>query len=289
MKRTSLIALVAAFALAASPLTWARSSGFSSSSSSHSSFSSSRSSFSSGSSSSGRSSGFSSGFSSGGSGFTSAPARGATPSSGLGRSLYAANAGKAAASTYTANRASSGFNGGSGSGGSTSGYAYHSTPAYGGGNTYVYHSTPVYQPAPVVVNHYHTYDSGSSSSGFLWGWLWGSSMHHDNPVVVVQQPAQVQYVQPPSAEQYAPQAAPQSGAPAGTVVQSIPGANGTAQAVPAPATQPASGAEASHGHPVLHFLLWVAVLGGVSVGVWLLLSAWNSRKAGYTSTNHYKL
>lgn len=281
MKHSRLIAFVAALALAASPLTWARSSGFSSShssfsSSSHSSFSSS------GSSSSGRTSGFGSGSSSGSrsSSFTStatstAAARPAT--TGLGSALYSANAGKAAANTYATNKAatSGGYSSGGGAGYSGSkGYS----GGYGGGSTYVYHNAP----APLVVNHYHNYNSGSSN-GFFWGWMLGHSDHPDT--VIVQQPG---YVQPQYGVQYAPQAGGTTVMPSGVQPQGQTAAwDNASQPGAQNVNVPAQNQAPSHGF--LHFLIWVAVLGGVAFLAWKLLSSWSSRKAGYTATNHYKL
>jgi hypothetical protein len=286
MKHTRLIAFVAALALAASPLTWARSSGFGGGG--HASFSSgSHSSFSSGSGSS-RTSGFTSGFTS-----SRATSAAATPTAavsarpattGLGSALYSANAGKAAASTYAANKAApsiGGNVGGTGYGETT----HYAGAGYGGGNTYVYHSTPVYQSAPVVINHYHSYDSGSHSSGFFWGYLLGHS-DRPNTVVVEQQPGYVQYAPQggyaPQSAGVAPQADVQSAPTQGNGAwanASQPGAQNVALQPQAP----------SNSHGFLHFLIWFVVLVGVAFVVWKLLSSWSSRKASYTATNHYKL
>ncbi|MEX3983940.1 hypothetical protein AB4Y45_33685 [Paraburkholderia sp. EG287A] len=309
MKHTRLIALVAALALVASPLTWARS-GFSSSRGS--SISTPRVSVSAPSVS--RGSGFGS---MRGSGYTSSAATApatvaaaASPrpaTSGFGSSLYAATASKQAANTYAANKAAAAS---PNDGRYTQSVASNTVNA-GGGNTYNsyhYNSVPAYSPEPRVVHHYHDhyYDSGSGTHNFLLGWVMGRAT--EPHTVVVQQPAPVQYVdaQPQYAPQYAPAQAPAQGQyepqPAGVVTQagvqpSAAPAQAQAQAASSAWTNAAQpGAQnvsvppqQKSGHPVLHFFAWVAGIGVVGFGLYKLLSTWSARKARYTPTNHYKL
>ncbi|MBK3780303.1 hypothetical protein G3A43_08535 [Paraburkholderia aspalathi] len=282
MKHPRLIALLTAVALVASPLTWARSSGFSSSHSSssfsHSSVSASPSRV--------------SGFGSRTSGFSAAaaPAPTAAPSrpatTGLGSALYSANASKAAANTYASNKAATAAL-------NTRTPQYAANTGSGGNvyNNYHYNSTPAYRPAPLVVHHYHDYDSGWGGHNFLWGYMLG---HSSTPqTVVVQQPAQVEYVQPQpqyAQQQYDPQPAA-VGTQAGVQPAAPQAASGAwsnaAQSGAADVPVPAQ--NQSHSHGFLHFLAWVAGIGAVAFLGWKLLSSWSARKSSYTATNHYKL
>jgi hypothetical protein len=214
-----------------------------------------------------------------------APSRPAT--TGLGSALYSANAGKAAANTYAANKAANAA-------------AYNRTPQYAAGSTgsgsggnvynnYQYHTAPAYSPAPLVVHHYHDYGSGGHN--FLWGYLLG---HATAPQpVIVQQPAQVEYVQPQ--QQYVQQPQQYDPQPASVATQAGAQPNDSqpqaqAQAAQQGAANVAVPAQSQpHSHGFLRFLAWVAGIGAVAFLGWKLLSSWSARKSSYTSTNHYKL
>lgn len=271
MKFPRLLAVATALALVVSPLTWAKGSGFSSSRSSsfsrsYSSYSPSRpssswSSSSSSTSSASRSSGFSSGASSSGK---------SAAATGLGSTLYAAHASKAAADTYT--RQSS-------TGAGTSGASYSSSQTASNQSASGYAAAPS-RPAtyqPTEVHHYHAVDTSSSSNNFLLGYMLGrSGERHDT--VVVQQPA--------PAPQYAPQYTPQ---PAGVVTPE--GVQPSAAQV-RPASNPGAATSAKSSQSDFHFMrvvAWLLVLGGAAFVGYMALQRWSARKARYTATNHYKL
>lgn len=273
MKFPRLLAVATALALVVSPLTWAKGSGFSSSRSSssfsrsYSSYSPSRSSSSwSSSSSSTTSASRSSGFSSGtGSSGKSAAA------TGLGSTLYAAHASKAAAETYT--RQSSA---GAGSAGTNRAGSQMASNQSASGYAAAPSRPTTYQPTEV--HHYHTVDTSSSSNNFLLGYLLGRSGERHDTVVVQQAAPAPQY----APAQYTPQ-------PAGVVT---PAGVQPAAVQPQPTSDAdvaASTKPSASGFHFMRVLAWSLVIGVVAFVGYQAFKRWSVRKARYTSTNHYKL
>lgn len=287
MKAPRLIALALSALLVASPLAWAKGSGFSSSSSS----SSRGSGFSSGGSSSGKSGssyGSPSSPSSNFSSSNSAPTSRAAPTE-LGKSIYSARASKEAADTYAASKAAPSSDGASRGTGSTTAGAQsvsvgtpvgNSSPSYAGVPSY---SPPVAPtPAPAVTNRYQ--DTGNDSSALTnlaLGYMIGhSTSRHDT--VVVQQPAPAQGGQ-------APQVATQGG---GFAQAQAPGASpqgsnsGVSLGLPGPADSAISSATNGHVWRVLGWLIGLGV--GIAIAV-KLIKAWAERKAKFAQKTNYHL